>query len=158
MTSHPPHEVAYKHTQPGYLTAGALGAGFLFAAKHLVKGGPAALAALPAVMILGGAAVLFSSLTVEIGNGTLRSYFGPGLPARTVKIEDSDVVQVVENPWYAGWGIRISPHGTLYNVSGLQAVEVRLKDGRSFRLGTDEPDVLRRAILQAAGAANGRGE
>jgi hypothetical protein len=150
--------VEYKHMQPGYLTAGATGAGFLFAAKHMLKGGPAALAALPAIALLGGAAVLFSSLTVEIKNGTLRSYFGPGLPAKTVKIRDIDAVQVVQNSWYAGWGIRITPQGMLYNVSGIQAVEVRMKNGSRFRLGTDEPETLRHAILQAKEEAERAGE
>ncbi len=141
--------VQYKHTQQGYLTAGATGAGLLFAAKHMFKGGPAALAALPAVALLAGAAVLFSSLTVEIRDGKLRSYFGPGLPAKAVKLQDIESVQVVENPWYSGWGVRITPQGMLYNVSGFQAVEVKLKNRKSFRLGTDEPEKLRAAILQA---------
>jgi hypothetical protein len=141
--------VQYKHTQPGYLTTGATGAGMLVAARYALKGGPATLVALPAAALLAGTAVLFSSLTVEIKNGTLRSYFGPGLPAKTVKVRDIESVQVVTNPWYFGWGIHFTPFGLLYNVSGLEAVEVRMKRGGRFRLGTDEPEALRRAILRA---------
>jgi len=103
--------VEYRHTQTGFLTAGATGAGILVAAKSLLKGGPAAVAALPAVALLGGAAVVFSSLTIEIRNGRLRSYFGPGLPARSADVRDIRSVRVVRNPWYAGWGIRFTPRG-----------------------------------------------
>jgi hypothetical protein len=141
--------IEYRHTQPGYVTAGATGAGLLFAAKMLLRAGPAAAIALPVAAVLGGAAVLFSSLTIVIEDGVLRSYFGPGLPAKTAKIEEIASAEVVENPWYAGWGIRVLPRGMLYNVSGLKAVEITLKNGQVFRLGTDEPDALRAAIRAA---------
>lgn len=137
----------YRHTQPGFLTAGAAGAGLLFTARHLLKGRAAV--ALLSAAIFGGAAVVFSSLTIEIRDGKLRSYFGPGLPAKKVDLHDVESVHVVENPWYFGWGIRVTPEGMLYNVSGLQAVEIKMKNGRRFRLGTDEPEVLRGAILNA---------
>jgi hypothetical protein len=139
----------YSHTQPGYISGGATGAGFLVALSLLLKGAPVLPVGLPVAAILGGAAVAFSSLTIEIEDGVLRSYFGPGLPARTVQIHEIESVQVVQNPWYASWGIRLLPQGWLYNVAGRQAVEVRLKSGKRFRLGTDEPDTLRRAIESA---------
>jgi len=34
----------------------------------------------------------------------------------------------------------------LWNVTGLQAVELTLTHGKKFRIGTDEPDALVRAI------------
>jgi len=34
----------------------------------------------------------------------------------------------------------------LWNVSGLRAVEFLLKDGSRFRIGTDEPEALVKAI------------
>jgi hypothetical protein len=52
----------------------------------------------------------------------------------------------VRNPWYYGWGIRITPDGLLYNVSGTRAVEITLTDGSKLRLGTDEPEALCQAI------------
>jgi hypothetical protein len=55
----------------------------------------------------------------------------------------------VRNPWYYGWGVRLTPHGILYNVSGLNAVELLLDDGRRVRVGTDEPDALVRALAGA---------
>lgn len=147
--------IEYAHTQPGYLTAGATGAGMLVAGRLMLRGGPAALVALPVAGLLGGAAVLFSSLTIEIRDGELRSYFGPGLPAKNVGINEIESVEIVENPWYYGWGIRFTPSGWLYNVSGRDAVEVALKSGRRFRLGTDEPQALHDAILRAMLKAGG---
>jgi hypothetical protein len=37
----------------------------------------------------------------------------------------------------------------LYNVSGTDAVEIELRSGRRFRIGTDEPKVLAQAIQTA---------
>lgn len=52
----------------------------------------------------------------------------------------------MRNKWWYGWGIRLTPHGWLYNVSGLDAVELHLTGGRKVRLGTAEPAQLSRAI------------
>jgi hypothetical protein len=43
----------------------------------------------------------------------------------------------------------LTPHGWLYNVAGRGAVEITLKGGRRFRIGTDEPERLCYAIQQA---------
>lgn len=68
-----------------------------------------------------------------------------GLPPRCgASLAEPGIVRL-----FAGWGIRITPHGMLYNVSGSEAVEIRMKNVRRFRLGTDEPEVLRGAILKA---------
>ena len=57
----------------------------------------------------------------------------------------------MRNPWYVGWGIRLGPGYWLWNVSGLSAVELVLADDRRFRVGTDEPEALSRAIERGAG-------
>ncbi|MDY7014940.1 MAG: hypothetical protein SVX43_15355 [Cyanobacteriota bacterium] len=62
---------------------------------------------------------------------------------------DTEAV-AVKNPWYYGWGIRLTPRGWLFNVSGLDAVEISLNSGRHFRIGTDRPRELERAIRRAA--------
>ncbi len=46
-------------------------------------------------------------------------------------------------------GIHLTPEGWLYNVSGFRAVAVRLKSGKRFLLGTDEPERLCQAISRA---------
>ena len=52
-----------------------------------------------------------------------------------------------------GWGIRLTPYGWLYNVSGLEAVAISLRDGRKFALGTDDPDGLVTAIRRFSSVA-----
>ena len=52
------------------------------------------------------------------------------------------------NPLY-GWGIRYPFDGWLYNVSGLQAVELTVKGEGNLRIGTDEPETLVAALAEA---------
>ena len=66
-------------------------------------------------------------------------------------------VAAVRNEWWYGWGVRKTPHGWLFNVSGLDAVEVTQTGGAKTRLGTDEPAVLRAAI-EAAVVARSKGQ
>ncbi len=97
------------------------------------------------VLLIGFA--LFYSLNVEIGDGVLVCSFGVGLIRRRIFLSDVQSVRIVQNPWYVGWGIRWMPgQYWLWNVSGLQAVELLFKDGVRFRIGTDEPQVLAGAI------------
>ncbi|GAI51787.1 unnamed protein product [marine sediment metagenome] len=65
------------------------------------------------------------------------------------KLNEIESCQVVKNHWYYGWGIRLTPHGVLYNVSGFDAVEIKLRTGKKFRIGTDVPQELEEAIRQA---------
>ena len=37
----------------------------------------------------------------------------------------------------------------IFNVSGFDAVEIKMENGKIFRIGTDEPKKLEHAILQA---------
>jgi hypothetical protein len=91
-----------------------------------------------------------STLMVSVSDETLRLQFGPvGLIRKSWPLADIVSVTSVTNPWYTGWGIRFTQHGTLYNVSGYGAVEVRLVSGTTFRIGSGEPDALRSAIEQA---------
>ncbi|HQA80935.1 MAG TPA: DUF6141 family protein [Methanoregulaceae archaeon] len=47
---------------------------------------------------------------------------------------------------YGGWGIRIGKKGWAYNVSGNRGVQVTLEDGKSFLLGSLQPERLASAI------------
>ena len=93
---------------------------------------------------------LFSSLTVEVDGEELRHFFGPGFWKKSYLLIDIQSVKQVRNSWWYGWGIRLTPHGWLYNVSGLDAVEVRLPKGRTFRIGTNNPEGLCTALQSAS--------
>jgi len=89
---------------------------------------------------------LFSSLTVEISDEELYHYFGPGFWKKTYLLSEIETVTQVRNSWIFGWGIRLTPHGWLYNVSGLDAVQIELRSGRKVRIGTDDPGGLLSAL------------
>ena len=89
---------------------------------------------------------LFGSLTVEVDEEELRHWFGPGFWKKSYQLLDIESAKVVRNSWFWGWGIRLTPHGWLYNVSGFDAVQIQLRSGRTFRIGTDYPQGLFEAI------------
>jgi hypothetical protein len=74
--------------------------------------------------------------------------FGPGLIAKRVALDEIANVTCVRTNFFEGWGIHFSRFGWLYNVSGWEAVAIHLRNGRSFALGTDEPEALRAIIQQ----------
>lgn len=137
----------YRHTQVGWQTYAVfvpaiLGGLFLFVSQD-----PSTFAILLALLLL--VFVLFGWLTVVIDQGRLRIAFGIGLIRRSMSLDTIRGFAFVKNPWYYGWGIRLTPHGILYNVSGLKAVELLLDDGRRVRVGTDEPETLLGALAGA---------
>jgi hypothetical protein len=140
----------YKHTQVGYWTLIV----FLVAALGVFALGPSRVRPITGVVavILIISAVVFSSLTVEISDGELRFHFGPGIWRKRYPLADITAVEVTQSSWWEGWGIRITPRGMLYNVSGTGAVEITLRSGKSFRIGTDEPEALAQAIRMGISA------
>ena len=106
-------------------------------------------------LVLLAVAIALSSMTVEIDDRELRAYFGPGITAKRVALSDIAGAEVMPSSAWSGWGIRITPRGMLYNVSGRGAVEITLKNGNRFRIGTDEEENLKAAIERAAGLRGG---
>jgi len=127
----------YEHTQVGHTTGGVLLAG-----AGLTLLGPIGWAKAGIAASLGIGAALFASLTVRVTDRELHFYFGPGFWNKQIPLDEIVAARAVRNsPWY-GWGIRLTPHGWLYNVSGLDAVEIETTDGTTLRIGTDEPEKL----------------
>ncbi len=93
--------------------------------------------------------IIFSSLTVVLNEKELTWFFGPGLWTYRLPLENIVSVETVRNRWWYGWGIRYTPHGWLYNVAGLEAIEILRKDGKKRRIGTDQPSQLAEAIKKA---------
>ena len=108
----------------------------------------------PAYVIIALAALLFSSLRIQIDDNNLYWHFGPGFWKKSLSLAEIRSVQCVRNKWYYGLGIRLLSTGWLYNVSGLDAVELCLKDGTTVTLGTDDPAGLSRAIELQLTAGN----
>jgi len=102
--------------------------------------------AIAATLMLACLLLLFSSLTVEVAAGVIDVSFGVGIIRRHIPIVRIRKVEVVRNHWYYGWGIRLTPHGWLWSVSGLGAVQLTFDDGHHFRIGSDEPDALAQVL------------
>ena len=140
--------VRYEHRQTGKLMAVAALLALMITAAAVIGGGEHWLA-LVVGLVVASALLLLGRLTVRVTDTEVTHWFGPGIFRRRYRLADIQAVQRVRNPWTWGWGIRLFPGGTLYNVSGLDAVEFRLPDGKRIRLGTDRPADLERAIETA---------
>ncbi len=140
----------YRHRQIGILILWALGLAVGVASVILIPiaSRGSAIATIPAVVLIVLAVfmLLFGALTVEVSQDRILLWFGPGLIRKEFSVRDIRRAAVARNPWYYGWGIRLTPHGWLFNVSGFEAVEIELNSGRKYRIGTDEPQELLSAI------------
>jgi len=95
----------------------------------------------------------FSRLTTTIDQEAVRAHFDQGWPKREIPLNEISTVDVVRNKWWYGFGARLTPHGWLYNVWGLDAVEITLVSGKAFRIGTDRPDDLAATLRKVASSA-----
>ena len=100
----------------------------------------------PLALVFVAIGLIFSALTVGVSETEVTWYFGPGLWAYSLPRSEIRNVAVVRNSWTNGFGIRWAPGFRLYNVQGLDAVQLRLKDGTITRIGTDEAPALAAAL------------
>ena len=138
----------YRHTQVGTLVLPLIGVPIIALIVSMLVGEyhPVLLFVL---VVLFACLILFATLTVEVSTTAVQLHFGPGLVRKSFSLSNIHQVSRVRNRWFYGWGIRRLPHGWLYNVSGLDAVELELSDGGISRIGTDEPRELLAAIEAA---------
>lgn len=104
-----------------------------------------------AAWLLNGAFLIWlmlitSALTVVIEDGFIRIRFGGGAWRKKFGLEQIMRAEAVRNKWSFGWGIHYTGSAWLYNVSGLDAVEITMQNGGKRRIGTDEPEKLTEAI------------
>lgn len=137
----------YYHSQIGTILIIGLMTSFIGVCiiPFLVVPFPPYLYAVP--VLLAVSLALFYSLNVRISGGILEVSFGIGAIRKRIPLTEVREARAVENPWFLGWGIRVMPgRYWAWNVSGLGAVELIYRDGSRFRIGTDEPESLVRAI------------
>ena len=138
----------YKHTQVGYFLIVSYSAVILLlgSLNIVTDFHPIPLAGLIIMLIVVG---IFATLTVKVNNRRMEIQFGLGFIRKGFLLKDIQAYRAVENPWYYGWGIRYTPRGWLYNVSGFTAIELQMKSGKIYRIGTDEPNNLAKALDEA---------
>ena len=142
----------YKHTQIGYLIIGGLfGIAIFLAITGIVApaGRDGLLISAIIEVILLICAIVFSKLTIKIDGESLEASFATGLIRKKVPLAEIAEFEPVRISWWHGWGIHLTPYGWLYNVSGLDAVAIRLRSGQKFALGTDDADGLTAAIRRS---------
>lgn len=138
----------YRHRQFAWVLVGAMGIGCAIAVGAALGVREQSVAALATAGALALVAALFSSLEIEITDTELRWSFGPGLIQKRVALDEIADVQVTRTRWWEGWGIHFTSRGWLYNVAGFSAVAIRLRSGKRFVLGTDEPETLARHLAR----------
>lgn len=133
----------YQHTQIGYWMAGAavaLAAIIAARVQSLTVFGVMCL-------VTAVASTLFGTLTTTVDEIAVHVRFGPvGLIRKRIALTEVTHARAVRNSPVYGWGMRYIPHGQLWNVWGLDAVELQLRNGTRFRIGTDEPQALLGAL------------
>jgi hypothetical protein len=139
----------YEHTQIGYLIICVLFAATVCVAiTGIVAPSDRGVLLIDATieLILLICAIMFCKLTIKIDEETLQVCFGIGLICKKVPLIEIVACDPIRIRWWYGWGIHLTPYGWLYNVSGLDAVAITLRNGRRFALGTNDPDGLVEAI------------
>lgn len=151
--------ISYKHTQIGYLMLFVMLVVLaLFSwAQITARAEPPSVDsganfAVTALMVL----ILFTlssftTLTTSIDEKYLRIKFGYGIFKKNFPLNEIISVTQVKNHWYYGWGIRgwLWSKMRIYNVSGFDAIEIIMQNGKIYRIGTDDPIGFETAIKQA---------
>jgi len=143
-------KVTYKHTQPGRLMVFVLIIVVVLFLSILKQADyePFILGIMAFVLVIIAS---FSSLSAIIDENHVRIKFGYGIFRKQFPLSGIASVKTVRNHWYYGWGVRywFWPRMWIFNVSGFDAVELSMKNGKIYRIGTDEPNRLLNAVTEA---------
>ncbi len=137
--------MSYVHTQR-VPTPVLVGLGVLGVATLVVV--PLRLLRAVIIASLAGAGYTFQSMTVTVDEAEIQVLFGGWLNAKTIAMDDVAECTIVRMSPISGWGIHWTGDGWLYNIFGLNAVELVMKDGTKTFIGTDEPGELSAAVRQ----------
>lgn len=137
--------IRYRHTQVGYVLIAALGGALVFISLLMASIG-FSWVGLGVGACLALCIGLLPTLTVEILDKSLLVYYGLGYIWKKIPLRQIGSCRVIRVPWFWGWGLKWTPRGWMYRVSGLHAVLVETKSGRNYLLGSDEPEKLAEAI------------
>jgi hypothetical protein len=144
----------YERTQIGHVIIWSLLPIILIASGGLIGSSSHGRPPLIVSIILLVGLLLFYKLRITIEDKTLCAVFGIGIIRKSLPLAEIVGCEAIRIRWWYGWGIHLTPYGWLYNVSGLHAVAITLRNGRKFALGTDDPDGLVAAIQRLTGTHN----
>ncbi len=137
---------AYKHTQTGYVADVLLFIGILFV---FITGYLYGMTIIKAIIlgVLFTLLLIFGKLHIIITENKVVTYFNFKLFKKSIFYELVDSVEIIKTPIYNKWGICLLLQGKAYSVSGNKMIQFNYKNGRYFRIGTDNSMVLLREVL-----------
>jgi hypothetical protein len=137
----------YHHRQFGTVLVAILAATIIIMSLPLMRSEEFGAIQLEVVIVLLAAIALFYALTIEIREDTLFIRMGIGLIRRKVPLADIAQARKIRIPLIAGLGIHGIPGVSwVWNVSGRDGVQLDFVKGGCLIVGSDEPDVLVKAI------------
>lgn len=144
--------VLYEHRQVGWLTVSALFAiAILICVAAAISDPSERTLSYSLVPILMVVAALFSTLTVRVTDQRIMWFFGvPGI-GRSVPLKQIASIRPIKTTIWEGWGIHLTWHGWVWNVAGFNAVQIILRSGTRFAVGTPEPQAVIDAVQSAGG-------
>ncbi len=126
------------------LTIGILLIGYMMYSNHEIR-----IEHVLLLIIFSACLILLSTLTVEIKADVLEIRFGIGVIREKFPLKNIKSCQPTKNSWFFGRGIRRMKNGCIYNVAGRSVIELQMKDGNIYRIGSDRPEELSEAIMRA---------
>lgn len=137
----------YEYRQPAtaLLLAMAAVVGIMFLTILIV---PTKLAWVIAMLMMP-AAIICSSLTIQVDAKTIKWFFGAGFFKRTISFANVVSARRVQIKWYFGLGQQLRPKRELYSTVGVDAVELKLKNNKVVLLGINDAEALIAAIHDA---------
>lgn len=82
----------------------------------------------------------FVSFSVIVDEKYLRIKFGYGIYKKRFLLTNIESAKSIKNRWF--W-----PKMWIYSNAGFEAVEIKLKNGKTYKIGTNEPKKLVETIL-----------
>ena len=141
----------YKHTQKWTLIVWVLGFIAILYLALFIQWYQYEVATIMIIIFL--VLLMFSCLTVIIKGKYLKLKFWLWVFSKKFLLSDIKSVKKVKNYWYYGWGIRVWfwPYMWIYNISWFDGVEIKLKNKKIYRIGTNKPKELEKAIKDNMG-------
>ncbi len=95
--------------------------------------------------------LLFYKLTITIDDKSITASFGIGVIKKALQIENINIssIEKIKTPWYYGIGLRITPHGILYNTKTGFAIKLTSsKNAKSVLIGTSEYEKIKTILTE----------
>ncbi len=102
------------------------------------------------IFIFSLVALNFYRLKIKIDETGINLLYGIGLIHININPDSVEHIKVVKTSWLAGFGIRITLKGMLYNIQSRDAVEMMYIQGgktKTVTIGCPNPEKLK-AVLQ----------